>query len=174
MSALSRARLTAAGAFYFQNQTEGANMSATHASPIIRKLRNALNWLSADGRDWDTKHDIIIICEHLLDQSFTDYSGWWARRSDDVAALKPKAIAALVELAISDVDCAPNVYEPHPLLERFASGELVIKAKRARTPTRAKCVAVSFRRIENASFVVMRASAGIAARPVWEAISAKR
>ena len=108
-------------------------MSATHASPIIRKLRNAQHWLSADGSDWDTLHDIILVCESLLDQSCTSYGDWWKRNSDGIAALKRKALAALIELTISDIDVAPNVYQSHPLLERFAHGPLVIKAKRSRT-----------------------------------------
>ena len=113
-------------------------MSATHSS-IIRKLRNAQHWLSADGSDWDTLHDIILVCESLLDQSCQSYSDWWKRNGDGIAALKRKALAALVELTISDCDVAPNVYQSHPLLERFAHGPLVIETKRSRTRVCESC-----------------------------------
>src|SRR5262245_1877401 len=111
--------------------------------PIIRKLTVAKTWLNF-GRDYDVCHDIILVCENLLDQSWTsgnrrDYSGFWERHGAAIDALNPTALDLLIDLVISDCEIAIAEYDSHPLLEKFSRGKIANAAKRSRTHTCQEC-----------------------------------
>ena len=99
----------------------------TKAAIIVKRLQNALDWTKVHEGRSQTHEEIKIACVSLLRQSPTDYSRW-VNHYKRSAAKSPHFLRALVELAISDVDCAPYDYQMPWQLDQFSHGSKAVKA----------------------------------------------
>lgn len=90
---------------------------------ILRRLNNALDWIRANPEPGATHRRIATGCARLLNQSPTDYNPW-ARRNRGRADFYVR----LVELTISDVDCAPYDYFLTHHLDDFTHSSKAVKA----------------------------------------------
>lgn len=107
-------------------KTPDAVGKETKAAVIVKRLKNASDWLKVNGHHATEAHkEIKIACVLLLRQSPADYGSWIRRNGTGLNLVR------LVELTISDVEAAPYDYQMPWQLDQFAGGAEVRAARRS-------------------------------------------
>lgn len=93
----------------------------TVKATIVSRLQYARDWLRAKPSDQQAKKELRIGVVNILGQSPSKYGR---------DRLHARSLEQLVELAISDADCAPYEYQCPWQLEQFTEGEKISTARK--------------------------------------------